>query len=1440
MNSNFYKTNEDKHILLTVLFLFSTQIVSQSDPKNTKQCGTFRKPFFGWIASCNETFSPTLCLNQGPHCAYCFDDDNKKCGYAEELTKECTNSYSEIPQRFCHKGSDSPKSCLHSGSSCTWCKDFGFKRNRCNVKARHEINGCVEVEIANQIKINKTHKTASHSQSQKNHGFDLSQVEIWLRPGESVPLRFSFTEPKKYPVDLYLVMDFSYSMRSVIQNVKNVIGDIFQSFSVDDDVRVGVSQFIDKVAAPMTDMTYYQSEITPFRRADGFLPNPPRLFENIASLSKDQNEVFSKIEPMLVSANVDGPEAALSAMIQSTVCNATIKWRDEALHVLLVITESWFHHAGDGIAKLAGFENHLNDLDCHMNDKGLYRFGGHQDYPSVSQVRKVLLNTSTIPVFAVRSELLDNYKSLQKQHFSSGSVAELDNHQETILKIIKTAIQDVKQTQQLNIISTDDENNEICDGFSAQRKYANPRQKRQAHESVINLEKSFDRPLYNVWPGEEIDYTVNFAVSDTACNSQNTNEIKYVIKTSRFPDQIDVKVNLVCDFECMSVEPILLAAECSFQGSLQCGLCTCLPGFYGPTCFEQVEPCSDLKCSGRGVSYTNDVSFSGCKCDQNINSVVYGNCCQCDEERCPVNMFGKTCSENGECRCDEATGDMYCECATGFAGTPDCSCAQSKISCIAIGDGQVCSGRGACLCGSCTCDDGWAGPFCEICTSNCVTCASFADCVVRVVNLEDEFEDADYSECPDNFQIVGHIDEDKGNSGIEKLCVLPAKETDCKYYYTLVFNPISKVKELYEVEEDARCRVGFFVFWIRWIIIILLCLILLCCCGALCFMQRKRKFLENVRDWEDLGTISLLGEKSSIRQNSKDISAEEMKADTSSTRNDYKHKEFKASSTSLDVDSMKIDSKPNSVNSMINSRMDSITEKPIEKKISDIPKEIKRRSLGILDRKLSSVVKKSSDEHNDTRELLESSSSYSNDEEKHANTSLYTNANSGMSNSSKKQSDSQNKPYPVQPFFDTKSRVNKENHTLLYSRSVQSSLLPSLTEVSEETMKPPHPDKFFTSKQASDVPDLPSLLLDSLIFSDENRLKSSVSLPPIPPRTHRMSTVCKPDLVGQSSLIIKSTLASNTHALSTNTLNESIPSLDTDSSESIPEPVLKEAEKKIHSYHHSSLKDLSVIESVGNASLTDSKGPKKLSENSGKISESKIRVSQTGEITDEFENHKPESNNQCDNDNGFTLFMTEALGSEDSYRSQSAFSDSSPYPVINYDSASETTKMIQLINGDNFIESVKPYEYRGNLISEEDGSVKTHIQFSASENYSEVKHPNNNDYKNCPDNNESRTLVSEKRSTSKTDTTLENEMASETFSGNDNGSRSSYFSKASSIGDVFEKSQKTTASQNLQTSVDISTTTTLTPSQTSPVSQNLPPSIDFLSSSVDHNLQRCF
>merc|ERR1712066_508628 len=298
---------------------------------------------------------------------------------------------------------------------------------------------------------------------------------------------------------------------------------------------------------------------------------PPRLYENIARLDSDKDAVFNKLKPIRVSGNLDGPEGALDAMVQSAACNNTIGWRDNALKLLLVITESWFHHAGDGMGKMAGLIQ-KNDGACHVDENGLYRGMDSQDYPSIPQVAEILRQRNIIPIFAIRKDFEKDYSMLQKQFFKSGYVSKLkDNDKEGIIRLIHDSIDKIRHSQEMNIISQNpDFEAQMCSGFQAKQKNRKfGKEKNQKNQFNIFT----DEVLTKVQRKETIEYTLKFDAKSDACDPEKIKEGNYVVKTTRLSDKIDVKVKVVCEFPCQREPKIENSEKCEGHGDFQCGTC---------------------------------------------------------------------------------------------------------------------------------------------------------------------------------------------------------------------------------------------------------------------------------------------------------------------------------------------------------------------------------------------------------------------------------------------------------------------------------------------------------------------------------------------------------------------------------------------------------------------------------------------------------------------------------------------------------------------------------------------------------------------------------------------------------------------------------------------------------------------------------------------------
>ncbi|KAJ7987865.1 hypothetical protein DPEC_G00330990 [Dallia pectoralis] len=122
----------------------------------------------------------------------------------------------------------------------------------------------------------------------------------------------------------------------------------------------------------------------------------------------------------------------------------------------------------------------------------------------------------------------------------------------------------------------------------------------------------------------------------------------------------------------------------------------------------------ELKTSDRkGEIRVKPTTFSA---DLQINAVVLCETCKCEEER--IKKSPK-CSGNGDlvcgtCQCDAGWMGPFCDCSTKLSSNSESTCLSPNMT-------KLCSDRGQCLCGTCVCDqsDQYEGHLCQFHKSQC-------------------------------------------------------------------------------------------------------------------------------------------------------------------------------------------------------------------------------------------------------------------------------------------------------------------------------------------------------------------------------------------------------------------------------------------------------------------------------------------------------------------------------------------------------------------------------------------------------------------------------------------------------------------------------------------------------------------------------------------------
>ncbi|XP_052833084.1 integrin beta-1-like [Octopus bimaculoides] len=295
--------------------------------------------------------------------------------------------------------------CISSNVNCTWCS-LNLNIKLCNTREAHIANGCDKTHIVDpksEVVIAKNQPTAD---GQNAIQIQPQKIKLRVRPHETVEIPFHFYFAKDSPVDLYFLMDLSYTMAKYINQLANVslalVNDIQK---LTGKLNVGIGSFIDKVLLPYTD-TSKQARINPCF-SQNLKCESPYNFKQVVKLTGQFQAFSDKVSQLqnLSSANLDNPEAGLEAMMQTIVC-------------------------GLGGLVLP------NDGLCHLTNNK-YTKAEAQDYPSVGHLAEVIEQNKVTVIFAVAGKnQLNLYKKLQSS-LSGAYVSKLDSKDYTIADIVK-------------------------------------------------------------------------------------------------------------------------------------------------------------------------------------------------------------------------------------------------------------------------------------------------------------------------------------------------------------------------------------------------------------------------------------------------------------------------------------------------------------------------------------------------------------------------------------------------------------------------------------------------------------------------------------------------------------------------------------------------------------------------------------------------------------------------------------------------------------------------------------------------------------------------------------------------------------------------------------------------------------------------------------------
>ncbi|XP_031850006.1 integrin beta-nu [Nomia melanderi] len=660
------------------------------------------------------------------------------------------------------------ENCLEASLACAWCSDWSFSnstlgRPRCNLEDNLWAFGCPSEEI----------RTAPSGSVELVEDFDFQDVQeagqtplqlkpqkvkMRIRPKESRTVNLYYRPAKNYPLDLYYLMDLTWSMKddkdtmvALGLNMTDTIGKFTNNF------RFGFGSYADK---PLMPFVFPGHEDNPCK-SEHSVCSPLYAFQHRMSLSENIHRFIKEMNESSVTGNVDNLEAGMDGVVQSIVCAKEVGWAHQARKIILMATDGFLHFAGDG--KLIGTVAR-SDFKCHLDGDGKYAMSTKFDYPSLEEVSRLLKENKVNLIFAVTEDRRAEYESIANLLKQKARVATLTSDSSNILEIIESSYHELISKVVLQDNSTDPlrlqylSNCGKKDGEYLYTSECDGIQEGEVYKFTAML--SFDK-----CPRNESLWKQTIIIEDALASKAS---------------EIVIEVELLCGCNCKDSHN----SHC-LHGSDECGLCKCDSGWSGEHCDCNISSSTEnrLKCIGpdssKICSDKGECICGSCVCDEGYKG-QYCECSACDK------YDGLECSGRGTCTCG------VCQCLKGWKGN-GCQCPLTEVLCMAPGSTDVCAGRGYCDCGECRCnvtaEDGtyYRGKYCELSVGSGggSLCALYNACVNATIENPqgiDEF-------CRTNVTDYTTKKVDSVDKGNEHYCIVSTvgETQTCFIQYTYEF-----------------------------------------------------------------------------------------------------------------------------------------------------------------------------------------------------------------------------------------------------------------------------------------------------------------------------------------------------------------------------------------------------------------------------------------------------------------------------------------------------------------------------------------------------------------------------------------------------------------------------------------------------------------------------
>ncbi|XP_074553579.1 integrin beta-3a [Halichoeres trimaculatus] len=610
------------------------------------------------------------------------------------------------------RGVTTCQQCLAVDPSCAWCSQEEFGKgisslSRCDLKQNLLDGGCSEAAV--EFPISKLNIKKDKPLSDKASGSaDVTQIRpqeihMTLRPGDAKRFTVSVKQVEDYPVDLYYLMDLSFSMKDDLARLRTLGSDLAKTMGrTTSNLRMGFGAFVDKTSSPFM-ITFPPRAVTNPCDDMSTTCDPQFGFRHVLTLTETVDRFNQEVDKQRVSRNRDAPEGGFDAIMQAVVCKDKIGWRPDASHLLVFTTDAITHTALDG--RFAGIVQPF-DGECHLDENNIYNKTTMLDYPSLGIMNDKMSENNINLIFAVTHNVMPLYKEYS-QLIPGTTVGTLSDDSGNVIQLIEEAYAKIRSRVELELVDVPKELNLL---FNA---------------TCLNGEVT---PGFKSCSGLKIGDTVSFSVEAQLRGCPKEKSHTFTIKPRGFKDSLKVKVDFECSCHCEANAQANSSFCSNGNGTYECGVCECYQGRLGPRCecsVEDYSPSDDVNCipkegspmcSGRG-----DCLCGQCACHPNEFGQVWGKYCECDDFNC-LRFKGALCSDHGKCNCG------FCQCDAGWKGE-NCNCT-TRIDTCTSNIGMLCSGRGNCECGVCHCTQpGAYGATCEKCPTCPDSCTIKKECV---------------------------------------------------------------------------------------------------------------------------------------------------------------------------------------------------------------------------------------------------------------------------------------------------------------------------------------------------------------------------------------------------------------------------------------------------------------------------------------------------------------------------------------------------------------------------------------------------------------------------------------------------------------------------------------------------------------------------------------